>query len=543
MTNDFDVSGRIVDVVRGESFPGRVRVRAGRIAEVEQDAAAQGGWLLPGLVDAHIHIESSLLPPSEFARGAVVHGTVATVSDPHEIANVLGAQGVRFMVEDASRVPVKFHFGAPSCVPATPFETSGAVLDAQAVSAMLAWPEIGYLSEVMNFPGVVAGDSAVSAKLAAARAAGKPVDGHAPLLRGEALRKYAAAGITTDHECTSLAEAQEKVALGMKILIRCGSAADDGAALLPLLDSSPESCMLCSDDLHPDDLCRGHIDLTVRRAIAAGHSPMAAIRAATLNPSRHYGLGIGLIQPGDPADLIEVGNLERFEVRRTWIDGQLVAERGVSLLPRLPADTPNRFEAAPKEPRDFRLPAPGGVVRAIVAREGSLLTGEERAVPKVEAGYIVADPSADILKIAVVNRYRDAPPAVGLVRGFGIASGAIASSVAHDSHNIVAIGADDADLAAAVNEVILTRGGLCVVRGNEKLSLPLPIAGLMCGLEFLEAGERYSALNARARQLGSRLRAPFMTLSFMALLVIPKLKLGDRGLFDGERFEFVPLAV
>jgi adenine deaminase len=541
MTNDFDVSGRVVDVVRGESFSGRIRVRGGRIAEVEHEAAARGGWLLPGLVDAHVHIESSLLPPSEFARAAVVHGTVATVSDPHEIANVLGARGVRFMVEDAARVPVKFHFGAPSCVPATPFETSGAVLDAQAVRAMLAWPEIGYLSEVMNFPGVLAGDRGVLAKIEAARAAGKPVDGHAPLLRGEALRKYAAAGIGTDHECTSLAEAMEKIALGMKILIRCGSAADDSGALLPLLASRPESCMFCSDDLHPDDLWRGHINLSARRAIAAGHQPIAVIRAATLNPARHYGLGVGLIQPGDPADLIEVGDLNRFNVLRTWIDGRLVAERGVSLLPRLAVDTPNHFEAAPKASGDFRLEVRGSIARAIVARESSLLTGEAWVVPKREAGCIVADPMDDILKIAVVNRYREAPPAVGLVKGFGIARGAIASSVAHDSHNIVAVGADDADLAAAVNEVIRTRGGLCAARGEEILSLPLPIAGLMSDLDFREAGERYAVLNARAQQLGSRLRAPFMTLSFMALLVIPKLKLGDRGLFDGERFEFVPL--
>lgn len=536
-----ELRGRIVDVVRGEIFPGRLRLREGRVEAVERDPGARGGWLLPGLVDAHVHVESSLLPPSEFARAAVIHGTVATVSDPHEIANVLGVEGVEFMVRDAARVPLKFCFGAPSCVPATPFETSGAVLDAEAVGKLLGWPGIGYLSEVMNFPGVIAGDAGVLAKIDSAREAGKPVDGHAPLLRGEALARYAAAGIATDHECVSLGEALEKAALGMKILIRRGSAADDSDALLPLLGSRPGSCMFCSDDLHPDDLMRGHVNLTVAKAMAAGFSPMAVLRAATLNPVRHYRLPVGLLQPGDPGDLVEVGDLQRFDVRRTFIGGRLVAEGGRSLLPRAAVETPNRFGAAPKTLEDFRLPVSGARARAIVARDRSLITGEEWVAPMVEDGQAVADPARDLLKIAVLNRYRDAPPALGLVRGFGLARGAIASSVAHDSHNVVAVGASDTDLCTAVNAVIACRGGLCLADGPRRLELPLPIAGLMSDLEYPEAGARYEALNAATRALGSALRAPFMTLSFMALLVIPRLKLGDRGLFDGERFAFVPV--
>lgn len=536
-----ELQGRIVDVVRGEIFPGRLQLREGRVEAVERDPRARGGWLLPGLVDAHVHVESSLLPPSEFARAAVIHGTVATVSDPHEIANVLGIEGVEFMVRDAARVPLKFCFGAPSCVPATPFETSGAVIDAEAVGTLLGWPGIGYLSEVMNFPGVIAGDAGVLAKIGAARKAGKPVDGHAPLLRGEALGRYAAAGIVTDHECVSLGEALEKAALGMKILIRRGSAADDSDALLPLLGARPQSCMFCSDDLHPDDLVRGHVNLTVAKALAAGFDPVAVLRAATLNPVRHYRLPVGLLQPGDPADLVEVGDLRGFDVRRTFIGGRLVAEGGRSLLPRSAVETPNRFGAAPKTLEDFRLPVSGARARAIVARDRSLITGEEWVAPRVEQGQAVADPARDLLKIAVVNRYRDAPPALGLVRGFGLARGAIASSVAHDSHNVVAVGASDADLCAAVNAVIASRGGLCLADGARRLELPLPIAGLMSDLEFPQAGARYQALNGAARDLGSPLRAPFMTLSFMALLVIPRLKLGDRGLFDGERFAFVPV--
>jgi adenine deaminase len=545
------LSGNIVDVVAGEIFPGTLTVRDGVIVDISRDAATYSTYLLPGLVDAHVHIESSMLVPSEFARMAVVHGTVATVSDPHEIGNVLGVAGVEFMIEEGATAPFKFMFGAPSCVPATSFETAGAEIDVDAVRALLARPQIGYLSEMMNYPGVIGGDPMVLAKIRAAHDAGKPVDGHAPAVSGDALRAYVAAGITTDHESFTLDEANEKIALGMKILIREGSAAKNFDALVPLVASHPERCMFCSDDKHPDDLLEGHIDALVRRAVARGIDPLAAVRCATLNPVRHYRLAVGLLQPGDPADLIEVTDLARFEVLRTFVDGRLVAERGVSLIARDSARLAapvggselevNRFDATPRRPADFRVESDGGTLRIIDAIDEQLVTRSLERQAIIEQGAVACDLENDIVKIAVVNRYQNAAAAVTFIRGFGLRRGAIASSVAHDSHNIIAVGASDDELCRAVNAVIDNRGGLSVVDGAAVETLALPVAGLMSADDGRTVAERYSRLDRRAKELGSSLRAPYMTLSFMALLVIPSLKLSDQGLFDGERFQFVPL--
>lgn len=537
----FAVTGRVVDVVASRIFPGIVEVRGGRVAAIrEAEDGVDGPFLLPGFVDAHVHIESSMMVPSEFARFATPHGTVATVSDPHEIANVLGADGVRFMVENAQQVPLKFHFGVPSCVPATAFETAGATLDASAVANLFDELKLGYLAEVMNFPGVLAGDPDLLGKIEAARVRGLPIDGHAPGLRGEAAHRYAHAGPSTDHECVTLEEALDKIAAGMQILIREGSAAKNFAALHPLLTSHPERCMFCTDDLHPDNLVRGHIDRLVSRAVREGHELMAVLRAATVNPIRHYRLPVGLLQVGDPADFLEVENLHDFRVRRTYIDGRLVAEMGNSQIERVPVLPQNRFHASAKSVTDFVVPARGSTIRVIEAYDGQLVTGEVHAPACVLAGNVVADVGSDVLKFTVVNRYADAPPAVGFLRGFGLRAGAIASSVAHDSHNIVAVGTTDADVCAAVNALISARGGLAVADGSRVDVLELPIAGLMSA-----DGERvaadYARLDAAARALGSPLTAPFMTLSFMALLVIPSLKLSDRGLFDGRAFQFTPL--
>lgn len=539
------LAGQIVDLHARRVFPGVVEWRGGRIAAVREDPAVRESRLiLPGFVDAHIHIESSLLPPAEFARLAVAHGTVGTVSDPHEIANVLGARGVAYMIADGKRTPLKFNFGAPSCVPATTFETAGAALDANAVARLLARSDVKYLAEVMNFPGVLGGDPALRTMIEVARKLGKQVDGHAPGLRGEQARAYAAAGPSTDHECFTLDEAQDKLAAGMKILIREGSAARNFAALEPLLRTHPERVMFCCDDLHPDLLVGGHLDRHVRRALAGGADRFDVLRAASVNPVEHYGLDVGLLRAGDAADFIVVDGWKKFRVQRTYIGGELVAANGRSRLKRLRAKTPNQFRARPRTAADFAArPTGGAKLNVIEALNGQLITRHLREEPTVRGREFVSDPKRDLLKIAVVNRYAPrAPVAVGFVRGFGLKRGALASSVAHDSHNIVAVGADDESLARAVNLVIKHRGGLGVVgRDGRGAVLPLPIAGLMSDLDGRAAARRYTELDRAAKRLGSRLDAPFMTLSFMALLVIPDLKLSDRGLFSATQWGFVPL--
>jgi len=536
---------QVADVLSGTVRPCAVTVRDGRIASVTAvDGPVAPGVLVPGFVDAHVHVESSMLPPWEFARVAMRHGTVASVSDPHEIANVLGEAGVRYMLEDIAGSPFTCWFGCPSCVPATGFETAGATLDAVACARLLDDPRIGYLSEMMNWPGAIAGDAQVLAKIAAAKARGKPVDGHAPGLRGEQARAYFARGIETDHECFTLEEARDKAALGVRILIRDGSAARNFEALWPLLGEHPELCMFCTDDAHPDVFLSGHIDRLVSRAVAKGIDPMAALRAATLNPVRHYRLPCGLLQPGDRADMVLVDDLRSVRPLRTWIAGVPVAEDGRSLVPPRASGTPNAFREARFAPAEFAVRAPAGEsrvqVHAIVAEDGQLVTGRADVAAVVANGIVEPDPSADLLQIAVVNRYTAAPVAGAFVRGFGMRRGAIACSVAHDCHNVVAVGATREALCAAVNAVFAARGGLAVVDGDHVDCLPLPIAGLMSDRPAEEVGDAYERLTARAKSLGSPLRAPFMTASFMALLVIPALKLSDRGLFDGLRFEFTP---
>lgn len=543
------ISGHVVDVIHERVFPGEVRIEDGRIVAVEpiaDDATADDTYLLPGFVDAHVHVESSMLTPGHFAAAAVNHGTVATVSDPHEIANVLGVEGVQFMLNDAEQVPFKFMFGVPSCVPATPFETAGAELDVEQTRRLLDDPRIGYLSEMMDWPGVLRRDPKVMAKIDAARQLGKPVDGHAPGLRGDDAARYHAAGIATDHECFTLAEAHDKLAAGAMIQIREGSAARNMQALWSLIDSHPGRVMLCSDDKHPNDLVRGHINQLCARLIGKGANVFNLLRAACVVPVEHYGLPVGLLRPGDPADLIEVNDLTDFEVRRTWIDGRLVSVNGRSLIQPQQADPVNRFDCQPIKAEALRIDIGSGDARIIAVDDGELITRTET----IDAGSLSnngtatagADIEHDLLKIAVVNRYRRAArPSVAFVRGFGLKHGAIAGSVGHDSHNIIAVGATDDDLAAAINAVIAERGGLSVADGEQVRVLPLPIAGLMSPKDCRTVAREYETLDAMAHQLGTTLRSPFMTLSFMALLVIPSLKLSDRGLFDSERFEFTSL--
>ncbi|MAT69045.1 MAG: adenine deaminase [Planctomycetaceae bacterium] len=546
MAASFTISGRLVDILGKQTAPVQVSVADGRIADITRldDLPADAGFLSPGLIDAHVHIESSMLAPTEFARAAVVHGTVATVSDPHEIGNVLGVPGVHYMLDNAAESPLKFHFGAPSCVPATTFETAGATITVAEVETLLDDPRIGYLSEMMNFPGVLAGDPECLAKIAAAQQRGKPVDGHAPGLRGEQAAAYVAAGMTTDHECFTKEEALDKLAAGCKISIREGSAARNFDALYTLLAEHPGMVMLCSDDKHPDELSTGHIDALVRRAVAGGIEPFDALRAACLVPIEHYGMNVGRLRVGDPADLIEVTSLTEFRVRRTWIDGQLVAQDGRTLLPQSSPTAVNKFAATHVSPDDLRVAAqPGRKLQVIEALDGQLITNRLSVEPLVDEGAVLSDPARDVLKMVVVNRYRQAAPAVAFVKNFGLTSGAMASSVAHDSHNVIAVGASDDDLAAAINAVMDATGGLSAVSHatGDHWVLPLPVAGLMATGTCAEVGHAYQELDAAVKSWGSTLRAPYMTLSFMALLVIPALKLSDQGLFDGAAFEFTPL--
>ena len=538
----FSVTGNLVDVRGREIYPAEVTVVDGRIDSIRRIESAQF-YLMPGFVDSHIHIESSMLLPSEFARIAVIHGTVATVSDPHEIANVCGTSGIELMMRNASKTNFKFNFGAPSCVPATVFETAGARLDAEAVTKLLDQDQVGYLSEVMNFPGVLMRAPEVMAKIEAAISRGKQVDGHAPGLRGDDAEAYIAAGITTDHECVSIEEALDKIRAGCKIAIREGSAARNFGALQELIDRHPNACMLCSDDKHPDELLLGHINQVAARAIAAGRDLMNVLQVACINPVDHYQLDVGTLRVGDPADFIVVEDLVKFEVSKTYITGELVAEGGKCLTGEIKTESINQFVADLISSDALRVEAASSKIRVIEAVDGQLITNSLQCECSILDGLAVANVAEDLLKIVVVNRYEDAPPSVAFVKGFGFQHGAIASSVAHDSHNVVAVGTNDDELVAAINAVIAEKGGLAVVKNGQTEVLPLPVAGLMSLDSCQAVGTAYIKLDAMAKELGTGLRSPFMTLSFMALLVIPSLKLSDKGLFDVNEFAFVPLFV
>ncbi|KYJ87208.1 adenine deaminase [Sulfurovum riftiae] len=526
------IEANYVDILNREIFPAKVIIEKGKIAFIEKTDRLCNTYLLPGFIDAHIHIESSMLPPSEFARLAVRHGTVATVSDPHEIANILGVEGVKYMLRNSEESPFKFYFGASPCVPATTFETNGATLGPKEIENLLMMSQIKYLSEVMNFPGVINDDPDMLAKIGIAKALGKQVDGHAPGLRGEDLKKYIDAGITTDHEAFTYEEGLEKIEKGMKIQIREGSAARNFEALAPLIDEYPDMLMFCSDDRHPNDLALEHINGHVKRAVEKGYDLFNILKIASVNPVEHYGLEVGLLRVGDPADFIEVGDLKDFRILRTVIDGHTVYENGKVMIGSVKAGTPNLFNVTAKKSEDFALD-PCKRTEVIHALDHSLITEEEII-------DLSDDKAEDILKITVVNRYSDTAPAVAYVHGFGLKEGAIASSVAHDSHNIIAVGCSDELIVKAVNAVIEQKGGICVVTEENVHFLALPIAGLMSEKDGFEVAEQYAALDRIVREdLCSPLSAPFMTLSFMALLVIPELKLSDKGLFDGRSFHFI----
>ena len=535
------ILGQFVDIENKKIFSAEVSVANGKITSVKEKSHDVQNYILPGCVDAHIHIESSMLVPSEFARLAVLHGTVGTISDPHEIANVLGKEGVYYMIENGKKVPLKFHFGAPSCVPATTFETAGAVIDSDDVKELLASPDINYLAEMMNYPGVLFDDDEVLKKIAWAKHFNKPVDGHAPGLRGKDAEKYISAGISTDHECFSFDEAKEKLALGMKILIREGSAAKNFEALIDLLPEHYENMMFCSDDKHPDDLIVGHINQLCARAVAKGINVFKVLQSACINPIKHYNMNVGLLQENDAADFIVVEDLTNFKVLQTYIDGELVAENGESFIESIPFEKPNNFNVSAKSISDFRIESTSDKIRVIEALDGELITNEIHSSAILKDGNLISNVGNDILKMAVVNRYQDLKPSIAFIKNFGLNDGAIASSVAHDCHNIVVVGTSDEEICSAVNLIIENKGGVCAVYGEVKKNLALPVAGIMSDKNGWEAGKDYQEIDEMAKELGATLRAPFMTLSFMALLVIPDLKLSDKGLFSGKKFEFVNL--
>ncbi|WP_298533611.1 adenine deaminase [uncultured Algibacter sp.] len=535
------LQGQIVDIENKRIFKGEITFKNGKISSITEQMHDVNHYILPGFIDAHIHIESSMLVPSEFARIAVKHGTVATVSDPHEIANVLGISGVEFMIENGKKVPLKFNFGAPSCVPATNFESAGAIIDSKGIKSLLENPDIKYLAEMMNYPGVLFDDNEVLRKLKWAQHYNKPIDGHAPGLRGNDVTKYIAAGISTDHECFTQEEALEKLKKGMKILIREGSAAKNFDALIDLLPEHFENLMFCSDDKHPDDLLVGHMNQLCMRAAAKGIDVFKILQVACVNPVRHYNLEVGLLQVGDAADCIVVENLKDFKTLQTYINGELVYHHGESLIESIKFEKPNNFNCDKKDVLDFKVASSAKQIRVIEALEGQLVTNEIIEEAKIENGNLVSNVEKDVLKMTVVNRYQNEKPAIAFIKNFGLKEGAIASSVGHDSHNIIAVGTTDEAICKAVNLIIESKGGICAVSSLENKIVSLPVAGIMSDKDGKTIGDQYAELDKNAKALGSQLYAPYMTLSFMALLVIPSLKLSDKGLFDGTHFKFTSL--
>ena len=537
------VKGQIVDIKNRRIYKGELVHENGEIVSIIEKDHDVNDYIMPGFVDAHIHIESSMLVPSEFMCLAIKHGTVATVSDPHEIANVLGVEGVEFMIANGKQTPFKFHFGAPSCVPATSFESAGAVIDSEDIKKLLANDDINYLAEMMNYPGVIYDDAEVLKKIAWAKHYNKPVDGHAPGLGGDDLTKYINTGITTDHECFTYEEGLEKLHKGMKVLIREGSAAKNFEALIDLLPEHFENMMFCSDDKHPDDLLLNHINRLCARAVAKGMDVYKVLQVACINPIEHYNLEVGQLRVGDAADFIIVKDLVNFKTISTIIDGHQLFYSGETFVNPIAFDKPNNFNTSEKEVSEFRCASNSKQIRVIEALEGQLVTNERFEDATIKDGNLVSNVDADILKMTVVNRYKNKKPAIAFIKNFGLKEGAIASSVGHDSHNIIAVGVSDEAICKAVNLIIKHKGGICAVSNAEEKILPLPVAGIMSDKDGKTVGLQYAELDHMAKQLGSTLNAPYMTLSFMALLVIPSLKLSDKGLFDGQKFTFTTLDV
>ena len=536
------ISGSIVDVIRRIIFKGRIYIKNGKIYDIQPSDSVNNVFILPGLIDAHVHIESSMLTPGRYAQNAVKHGVISVVTDPHEIVNVCGVEGMKYMIEDSQKVPFKFYFGVPSCVPATPFENSGAKIDAEQIAELFDTYNLKFLAEMMNFPGVINQDPEVMSKIKVALDRGLPIDGHAPGVTGENLLKYVNAGITTDHECSTMAEALEKIKLGMKIIIRNGSAAKNYNDLFELINTYPDQVMICTDDFHPDNFASEYLEQFIKNRKKKNVEFWNLMQALTINPIDHYKLNVGLLQMDDPADFIVVNNLQQFNVLQTWIDGRCVFD-GAETFDYVPNENKiNNFLVKEITADQIKIAPTSDRLNVIKAFDGQLYTEHMVVKPKVVDDNCISDIEHNILKIVVLNRYTEnAEPSVGFVHGFGLKNGAFAGSVAHDSHNIVAIGVTDSDIVRAINEIVKHKGGLSVVNGEDTHFLPLPIAGLMSDDEVETVAEKYNELDNMVKSLGSKLKSPFMTMAFMPLLVIPKLKISDQGLFDVVKFNFTPL--
>lgn len=560
----------MLDVITDSIYPARISVEGGFFKEIvpivinDDSELDISGIILPGFIDSHIHIESTMLTPAQFAKLAVRFGTTSVVCDPHEIANVAGTDGIDFMIENSKSVPFNFYFSIPSCVPATCFETSGAILDSETIGELLKKDEAVALGEMMNFPGVINGDGEVLAKLEKAKELGKPIDGHAPLLSGKDLDKYIAEHISTDHECSNFAEAIEKKEKGMKIMVREGSSAKNMEALFDFSDrldywknhesfgKMPNEVLekrihlpifdfIVSDDKHTTDLIKGHLNESIKKAIDLEISPISAIEMVTVNPSTHYNLNTGVIVKGMQADYVVVDNLNDLNILKTYVAGKCVFDGENVLFDVEETEFKNTFDVSKKESEDFEISCdePSADVNVIRCFNGELITEAESATLETKNGFVQPDLEEDILKIAVVERYGGNSIANGFITGFNLKKGAIASSVAHDSHNIVVVGTNSEDMANAVNCLIDNEGGFAIVDGDFEDSLALPIAGLMTNEDSHEVAEKLEKLHKTAADFGCKLDSPFMTMSFMALLVIPAIKISDKGLFDCINFEFI----
>lgn len=560
----------MLDVITDSIYPARISVEGGFFKEIvpivinDDSELDIPGIILPGFIDSHIHIESTMLTPAQFAKLAVRFGTTSVVCDPHEIANVAGTDGIDFMIENSKSVPFNFYFSIPSCVPATCFETSGAILDSETIGELLKKDEAVALGEMMNFPGVINGDGEVLAKLEKAKELGKPIDGHAPLLSGKDLDKYIAEHISTDHECSNFAEAIEKKEKGMKIMVREGSSAKNMEALFDFSDrldywknhesfgKMPNEVLekrihlpifdfIVSDDKHTTDLIKGHLNESIKKAIDLEISPISAIEMVTVNPSTHYNLNTGVIVKGMQADYVVVDNLNDLNILKTYVAGKCVFDGENVLFDVEETEFKNTFDVSKKESEDFEISCdePSADVNVIRCFNGELITEAESATLETKNGFVQPDLEEDILKIAVVERYGGNSIANGFITGFNLKKGAIASSVAHDSHNIVVVGTNSEDMANAVNCLIDNEGGFAIVDGDFEDSLALPIAGLMTNEDSHEVAEKLEKLHKTAADFGCKLDSPFMTMSFMALLVIPAIKISDKGLFDCINFEFI----
>ena len=538
MKKEIIVEGVIYDPINKAQISGRLIIENGIIVKIENDNSVKGPIILPGFVDSHIHIESSMLLPVEFSRVAKMHGTIAVVADPHEIANVAGVEGINFMINNSKDAEIKFYFGAPSCVPASPFDDCYKVLDSSEIEKLLVRDDIYFLGEMMNFPGVIYSDQDVIKKIEAAKRNGKQVDGHAPGLKDDSLSKYISAGISTDHECFTLEEAKEKISKGMKVLIREGSAAKNFNTLHPLIEMYPEFTMVCTDDCHPEDLIDGHINNLVKRSLAFGYNIFDVLQVVSANPIKHYGLDLGLLQVGDYADFIVTDNLDNLNILANYIRGINILEQKTPVLKET-----NKFNLGYTFTKqiDFenlKLSPKTNKIRSIEVIEGELVTKEVVYQIKTHNQSVISDIENDFLKIVVVNRYKEKQISVGFIKGFGLKKGAIAESIAHDSHHIIAVGVDDSSIFKAIEYVINKKGGVCYYDEKDVLGLPLPIYGLISDESATTVAENYKEINSKVARDGCKLKAPFMTLSFMALSVIPNLKITPKGLFDVNQFKF-----